>query len=122
MTTGTHESRPFSKDTVKSILKNRFFIGYIRDGKGGWRKAKHKSFIDPELFEEANKIREKRITSKGTIRSDARIYSLSGIVRCAECGSTLRAFSSRGKVRLVCNGRLNRGDCKQPSSLLETYE
>lgn len=40
-TTGTHGSRPFSKDTVKDVLKNRFYIGYIRDGNGGWLKAKH---------------------------------------------------------------------------------
>ena len=44
-TTGTYGPRPFSKDTVKNILKNRFYIGYIRYGDGGWRKAKHKSFI-----------------------------------------------------------------------------
>jgi len=31
-TTGTHGSRPFSKDTVKDMLKNRFYIGYIRNG------------------------------------------------------------------------------------------
>ena len=39
-TTGTHGPRPFSKDTVKGMLKNRFYIGYIRDGNGGWLKAK----------------------------------------------------------------------------------
>jgi len=40
-TTGTHGSRPFSKDTVKDMLKNRFYIGYIPDGKGGWLEAIH---------------------------------------------------------------------------------
>jgi len=51
-TTGTHGPRPFSKDTVKNMLKNRFYIGYIRDGNGGWLKAKHGPLIKPELFEE----------------------------------------------------------------------
>ena len=121
-TTGTHGPQPFSKDTIKNILKNRFFIGLVRDGKGGWLKAKHEPFITAELFEEAQKIRDRRITSRGPIRSDATIYSLSGITRCAECGSTLRSFTSRGKTRLVCNGRLNRGDCSQSSSFLDIYE
>lgn len=35
-TTGTHGSRLFSKDTAKDMLKNRFFVGYISDGNGGW--------------------------------------------------------------------------------------
>lgn len=39
-TPGTHESRPFSKDTVKDMLKNKFYIGYIRDGKGGWAQQR----------------------------------------------------------------------------------
>ncbi|MFC2006042.1 recombinase family protein [Chloroflexota bacterium] len=121
-TTGTHGPQPFSKDTIKNMLKNKFYIGLVRDGKGGWLKAKHEPFINPELFEEAQKIRDRRITSRGTIRSDATIYSLTGITRCVECGSTLRSFTSRGKTRLVCNGRLNRGDCNQSSSFLEMYE
>ncbi len=45
-TTGTHGSRPFSKDTVKNMLKNKFYIGYIRDGNNGWIKAKHKPFVE----------------------------------------------------------------------------
>jgi len=45
-TTGTHGSRPFSKDTVKDMLTNWFYIGYIPDGDGGWRRSKHKAFVD----------------------------------------------------------------------------
>ena len=56
-TTGTHGSRPFSKDTIKDMLKNRFYIGYIEDGKGGWMKAKHQAFITPELFEAVQMMR-----------------------------------------------------------------
>jgi len=52
-TTGTHDPRFFSKDTVKAMIKNKFFIGYVRDGKGGWLEAKHKLFVDLKLFEEA---------------------------------------------------------------------
>jgi site-specific DNA recombinase len=121
-TTGTHGSRPFSKDTIKDMLKNRFYIGYIPDGKGGWLKAKHHPFIDLKLFEETQRTRAKRTTNRGTIRSDATVYSLSGITRCAECGSTLRSFKGRGRVRLACNGRLKKGNCSQPSTFLDIYE
>jgi site-specific DNA recombinase len=121
-TTGTHGSRPFSKDTVKDMLTNRFYTGYIPDGNGGWIKAKHEPFIDPAIFEESQKMRRQRTTKPQTIRSDASVYSLSGIARCAQCGSTLRSFRGRGRVRLVCNGRIKSGDCSQPSTCLDIYE
>jgi site-specific DNA recombinase len=121
-TTGTHGSRPFSKDTVKDMLKNRFYIGYIPDGKGAWLKAIHQRFIDLKLFEETQKLRTQRTTNQGTVRSDATVYSLTGIARCAECGSSLRSFKGRGRVRLACNGRLRTGTCSQPSTFLDVYE
>lgn len=121
-TTGTHGPRPFSKDTIKNMLRNRFYIGYIPDGSGGWLKAKHAPFIDLEVFEGVQKFRERRATSRFSVRSDASIYSLSGLVRCAECVNTLRAFKGSGRVRLVCNGRLKGGDCTQPSTALDVYE
>ena len=121
-TTGTHGPRSFSKDTIRNMLKNRFYIGYVRDGKGGWLKGKHEPFVEPGLFEEVQRMRERRITGRGTICTDANTYSLTGLARCVECGSTLRAFIARGRVRLVCNGRLNRGDCSQSSSFLDIYE
>ncbi len=121
-TTGTHGARPFSKDTVKDMLRNRFYLGELPDGNGGWIKAKHKPFISPELFEEAQRARAQRANRPQNIRSDAHIYSLSGIARCSECGSTLRAFRSRGRVRMVCNGRIKYGECTEPSTYLDVYE
>ncbi|MBM4462798.1 MAG: hypothetical protein FJ012_05605 [Chloroflexi bacterium] len=67
-------------------------------------------------------MRKQRTNIPQTIRSDASVYSLSGIARCAECNSTLRAFKGRGRVRLACNGRINGGDCTQPSACLDIYE
>ncbi len=67
-------------------------------------------------------MRENRNTSRNVNRARAKIYSLSGIARCADCGSTLRSFQGKKRVRLVCNGRLKSGDCTQPSTLLEVYE
>ncbi len=121
-TTGTHGSRPFSKDTVKDMLSNRFYIGYIPNGNGGWMKAKHEPFVQPDLFEQVQRARAERANKPQTIRSDASVYSLSGIARCAECGRTLRSFKGRGRVRLVCNGRIKSGDCSEPSTCLDVYE
>ncbi|MFC1939925.1 recombinase family protein [Chloroflexota bacterium] len=121
-TTGTHGPRPFSKDTIKNMLKNRFYLGYIPGGNGGWLKAKHAPFVKEELFEEAQKLRARRTTNRVSIRSDATIYSLSGIARCAPCGNTLRSYKGRGRVRLICNGRIRGEECTQPSNFLDIYE
>lgn len=85
-------------------------------------KARHKPFVEESLFEEVQKLRARRTTNRGSIRSDASIYSLTGIARCAQCGSTLRSFKGTGRVRLVCNGRIKGGNCTQPSTALDIYE
>ena len=38
-----------------TLIKNKFFIGYVRDGKGGWLEAKHKPLVDLKLFEDITK-------------------------------------------------------------------
>ncbi|MFC1864789.1 recombinase zinc beta ribbon domain-containing protein [Chloroflexota bacterium] len=106
-----HKGRRFSKDTVKDMKRNRFYIGYIPDGNGGWLKAKHGPFVTEDLFEVVQKVRASRANQPRTVRSDASIYSLTGIARCADCGSTMRTFKGRGRVRTVCNGRIKTGDC-----------
>jgi hypothetical protein len=67
-------------------------------------------------------VRASRANQPRTVRSDASIYSLTGVARCADCGSTMRTFKGRGRVRVVCNGRIKAGDCSQPSTFLDVYE
>ncbi len=62
-TTGTHGSRPFSRDTVRDMLNNRFYLGLIQDGDGGWLKAKHSPLIKNKVFEEAQRMRAQNRTS-----------------------------------------------------------
>ena len=114
--------RLFSKDTVRGIVQNRFYIGELPDGKGGWIKGKHEPLVPLELFEESQTARARRNTFRGTIRADAKVRSLSGIARCGECGANLRVFRSNGRTRLVCNARVQNADCSQKSSYLDFYD
>jgi hypothetical protein len=105
-TTGTHGSRPFSKDTVKDMLTNRFYIGYIPDGNGGWINGKHEPMINEELFNAAQRARERRCRVRNTINVKARTYSLSGLMRSAKCGSKMRIQQNpKGEPRVYCAGR-----------------
>ncbi|MBU2008979.1 MAG: recombinase family protein [Chloroflexi bacterium] len=118
-THGTHGSNPFSKDTVGGILENRFYIGELTDGKRGWVKGKHAPIIPAELFEAAQQARARRRTVPQGTRSDAHRYSLSGVAHCAACGGHLRVFA---KKRMLCNQRIDRNGCSQPSARLSVLD
>ncbi len=119
----TTMGRPFSKDTVRDMLQNRFYVGELPDGNGGWLKGKHEALVPLELFEGAQRARARRNRHRNTIRADAKPSSLSGVARCADCGSTLRVFGAHDRrVRLVCNSRVKNGACSQRSGYLDLYE
>ena len=122
-TAGNQGNRRFSKDTVRGMLTNRFYLGEITNGNGGWLDGRHQPFISHELYEasQAARVRNRKHPAK-TTRSDARVSSLSGVARCVECGSTLRTMRNRGVARMVCNTRLKRSDCSQKSARLDIYE
>ncbi len=56
-TTGNRGANPFTKDTVRVILQNRFYLGELPDGEGGWLPGKHAPLLDPDLFTRAQAAR-----------------------------------------------------------------
>jgi DNA invertase Pin-like site-specific DNA recombinase len=122
-TAGNQGSRLFSKDTVRGMLTNRFYLGELPNGDDGWLDGKHASLISNDLFQAAMESRARnRNNPAKTTRADARVSSLSGVARCHECGATLRTMRNRGVARMVCNTRLKRGECGQVSARLDIYE
>ena len=51
-TNGNRGANPFSKDTVRVILQNRFYLGELPEGRRAG-PGKHEAVIDPALFERA---------------------------------------------------------------------
>ena len=45
-TSGNRGANLFSKDTVRRILTNRFYVGELPDGQGGWVPGRHGPLID----------------------------------------------------------------------------
>ena len=122
-TAGNQGNLRFSKDTVRGLLTNRFYLGEISNGNGGWLRAQHAPFVPLELFEAARMARERnRRNPAGATRADAQISSLPSVARCVECGATLRTMRNRGIARMVCDTRLKRGGCSQKSARLDVYE
>ena len=122
-TTGTHGSVPFSKDTLKDMLKNKFYIGYISDGNGGWLEAQHDAFITEELWNQVQESRERNRKAPRNRPASATISSLAGITFCWYCKGRIHVGTTKsGKRRMLCYNRAKGWSCPQKSTLLEVYE
>ena len=123
-TAGNQGNRPFPRDTVRDMLQNRFYLGELPDGNNGWVKGKHQPFISEDLFNVAQEQRARKRRSKdSSVRSKARIYSLSGIIWCGICKSKAGIHQGHNcKPRIYCRGRTQGADCNCKTTFLEIYE
>ena len=56
-TAGNQGNRLFSKDTVRGILTNRFYVGQLPGGESGWVDGKHAPLIAISTFDAAEAAR-----------------------------------------------------------------
>ena len=102
----TRFDRPFTKDALRDLLQNPFYRGFVtyrgthslsgkvrRKQDGELVKGLHAPLIDEELFDKCQKIRAERRRQSNSNQTTRRVYLLSGIIACAECGRRLRAQS-----------------------------
>ena len=103
----TQRTRLFTKDAMRDILQNPFYKGYVlyrgtyaHNGKtrrkldGELVKGLHTPIVEEELFEKCQKIRAERRHLANTNQTCRRVYFLSGIILCKECGRRMRAQSA----------------------------
>jgi DNA invertase Pin-like site-specific DNA recombinase len=120
-TTGKRGANPFTKDTVRPMLQNRFYLGELPDGDGGWLPAKHAPLIDPAIFQAARTARERNTRKPRRVSQVRTPWSLSGVGVCV-CGAsviatgrpTARGVASRPRT-LRCAGRTQGSGCDAPS-------
>lgn len=135
-TTGSRGVNPFTKDSVKVLLTNRFYLGELPDteavvGKNGraqyrvvgWLPAKHAPMLDSDLFDAAQAVRaDNRTSHAAKVRNGAQVYSFSGLARCGHCGGPLHVLKAKGRPRLYCYNGNQGGKCAQRSTFLDVYE
>jgi site-specific DNA recombinase len=123
-TAGNRGNRPFAKDSVRDMLKNRFYLGELPDGNGGWLKGKHQPFINREVFDRAQGERAKRRhAASDRIKARAQTYSLSGLIWCKYCLSKMHIHqNSMGRPRVYCGSKARGFDCESKSTFLQVYE
>jgi len=128
----------FTKDTVREVLGRVFYTGlvpyYGTDGQGRRRKrhepvalyaGRHPALVSQELFarvQEVRRLLRKHPRRRGMTR--ARQYVLSGVLRCAGCGSAMRGQGgAQGRHYYVCAGRLQHTTgCRLPATPAEQVE
>jgi site-specific DNA recombinase len=122
-TTGNRGRNPFTKDTVCRMLRNRFYLGELPDGAGGWLPGRHPAVLDPDLFERAQAARVANRTGSLKVTRAHRRHSLSGLGVCGRCGGRLHILTDHtGRERIYCYQRRQTDRCPQRSLPLFAVE
>jgi site-specific DNA recombinase len=120
--TKTGKRGRFERESVRAILKNRAYLGYVSSG-GVEYAGQHAPLISPELWAAVQTIREARTHSYGaTIMTEA--AWLTGFVWCEDCKQKVWHQNS-GRQTAVryyrCSG-INKRVCQAPMARAETVE
>jgi len=122
-TAGHWGHRPFSKDTIRAILINPYYIGMVgyrgltdretetgqraRASKRAWQwiPGKHEALITPELFDRCRAVRAERGQRYvGRRPSKSHVYVMPKLARCARCGGPLKCTTdNQGEARYACS-------------------
>jgi site-specific DNA recombinase len=125
---GYHTKRGalFSNETMRDLLQNRTYLGYVRyqpykrNSNGSrnvnaeiqWFKGQHEAIIDEELFNRCQAVRA-RAAVHHLATPQVRVYPLSGLIYCSECQHKLRAQALHGYRYYRCRARERGEDCSQ---------
>ena len=108
----TRYGRYYSSESIKDLLKKRFYIGKL-EWKGKEYRGKHESIISPELFYRAQDVLKKRSVDTGEKgRLD---FLLRGVAYCQACNQKLTAENHpRGNYYRCMPNSLNGDKCDEP--------
>jgi hypothetical protein len=122
-TTGNRGANPFSKDTVRAMPRNRFYLDDLPDGQGGWIPGKHVALIDLRMFDLAQSARLRNVTRPRRVRTETRSpWALSGLATCV-CGATMTAYGhASGRQQVRCSRRTQTKNCDAPTFYAEIVE
>ena len=124
-TAGTRGNKPFGTASARWVLRNRFYLGYLPDGNGGWiEEGKHKPFIEEEIWNRAEDTRiRNRTSTHNNCPGGKRVWSLTGLTYCSHCHGRIHTqYVYQGEPRLGCYNRQRGFGCLQKSASLSVYE
>lgn len=105
--------RKIYESNMHQILSNPLYAGYIRY-KGEVSPGSHTPIVSKALFDE---VQERLSGNRHGVVSSAHVYSMRGVLYCAECGCKITAGTHKGHVYYRCTR--SKGDCSQRSYVKE---
>ena len=94
---GDKGERPFTQPVVSHMLRNRLYIGEVRNN-SQWFPGQHEAVVDDDLFTRVNELLD--ANAKGA-KSPSEVqpleYLLTGLARCGHCDKALTSSTHRGR-------------------------
>lgn len=121
----SNRDRQFGKDTVREMLCNAAYAGYVTGGRSRDRSIPglHEAIITDELFDQVQEIRSwrTRVVKPGRPSEE---YLLRKLLHCERCGARMHGTrgSRAGIRRYQCSTRRHHGDCDQAMVKAEPLE
>ena len=121
----TTRGRLFGADTVREMLCNAAYCGYV-SGRRDRRKqirGRHQPIVAEDLFDRVQELRRARARTLNPGRPSMR-YLLRGLAHCERCQSRMQgtAVGRRLEARYLCAGRRAHRGCDQPTIRAEAVE
>jgi site-specific DNA recombinase len=121
----TSRGRAFGKDTVRDMLLNAAYCGFVTGmrGKDRSNRGRHEAIVAEELFDRVQQMRtwRARVLKPGRPSEE---YLLRKLLHCERCGA--RMHGSQGSTppvrRYMCSTRRYGGECEQPITKAEPLE
>lgn len=104
------------------LRANRFCLGELPDGEGGWLSAKHAPLLDAALFDRAQAMRDRYPYRPRPVSAVRTPWALSGVATCGDCGEPLVLFGAGPRLRVQCSGRRQGNGCEATTFFVETVE
>jgi site-specific DNA recombinase len=116
--------RAFGKDTVREMLCNAAYAGYVTALRSKDRSIRglHEPLVPEELFDRVQQMRSwrARVVKPGRPSEE---YLLRKLLYCERCGARMHGTrGSNGARRYQCSTRRHGGDCAQPITKAEPLE
>jgi len=112
----------FSRESIRTILKNRAYIGFVSSG-GIEYPGMHQPLVSSELFEYCREIAQER--TRGAAQGARHNFTLTRYARCSSCGSKMWAHVGGGTYRTyayICSRRQKHGTCNASQTKAELVE
>lgn len=90
----TKRGKLFSKESVRTILKNPLYVGMVVY-KGKAYKGEHQEIVKKEKWQKVQNLLEENHKERGRIEKGRHQYLLRGLVKCGGCDSFMSPKSAK---------------------------